>query len=326
MAGLLGNVGRLFWGDSASAPQIARNLPPYVEFDGDWCRRHPGTLGQVTTRLFPVSADSSVLRDLCNNLINNHVPSRRPAPVEVEPLLNGIIVAVVEYRRAFSIPDSNWGYLVYKEGGVFVPVRLLINGNPDGFAGIVPYLFVDRFSPIVTGRESFGFPKRLADMDFKTTSWRICADVVPREPNPDAIGSGVVLNICSSGDFHEVPISFPDPELPLRLRSIAERIVHALGPSNVTLASFDEVALVVLKQFRDAVSPNCACHRSVVRADFKVTAFPSAWELTGGFNVDVSANFQPNMARNLGFATARANVGIRMDMNFDLVDGKTLWS
>jgi hypothetical protein len=312
--------------DPASALGIAGNLP-YVELDGDWCRRHPGRLEQVTARLFPVvCAETSVLNDLCDNLINKHVPSKR---VEVTPLLNGIIVAVVEYGRAYSIPDSNWGHLVYKEGGVFVPVLLRINGTPNRFAGIVPYLFVDRFSPIVSGRESFGFPKRLAEMNFGTTGWRICADVVPRQPNPNAISSDVVLNISATrGVIDEVPIEFRDDEKDVasRLRRIAKQIIDELGSREpLAPSSFDEVSLALLKQFRDVCDPNCACHRSIVRADFKVTSLPNVSHLPGGFTVDVSANFQPNMAGNLGFATATANFGIRMDMNFDLRDGETLW-
>src|SRR5512139_971964 len=109
MAGLLGNIGRWFRGETGAAAGVASALPPYVERDDDWCRCHPGSLEGVTACLFPLKTDWSKLDALCETLFRK--PSNQE--VDVKPFSNGVVIGMFEYKRASSTNEPDWGYLGY---------------------------------------------------------------------------------------------------------------------------------------------------------------------------------------------------------------------
>lgn len=328
MTGWLGDIARWLCGGATLTSAISGRLPKYVELDGDWSRRHPGRLEKVTMHLFPLKAQSrDSLEALCRDMVNNQSPS-----VHVKPYLSGVLVAIVENQWAYSDQggDKDRGHLNYKEAGIFVPVKLSLPSGFFGVAAIVPYLFADQFSAIVTGRESYGFPKQIADFHSNSAArhfW-VRADVFPEFKRAQPVQRAIVLEVLPKGEIKERPILTESTEE--AMRKIGRQIVKDLGGSSEEVEDvrrFREVALVLLKQIRDATDASLACHQSLVKADCEITKLRKSptW-LCGSFSIKMPHFRSLCMAETLGLAIeSTAPHGLRLELDFTLHSGETLW-
>lgn len=91
-------------------------------------------------------------------------PQRGSAPEQrFKPLLDVMALTFIHYPR-MSAPETPWGYFSYQECAVFLPLWDT-EGVLPSMCWHVPFILLNQFLPTVVGREIYGFPKVMAQLD-----------------------------------------------------------------------------------------------------------------------------------------------------------------
>jgi len=306
----------------------------YVDRDGDWSQRPPAHLEGVTIHLFVLPAHTKALQALCDQIVND-----RPTggTVTAEPLFPAVLLmcASIDHLRSTDGRDGQRGYIVEKDLGFIVPIKLTNNGLTS-FAGLMPYLFVEPFAPVVVGREVYGFPKELGKMTFDEAALDFKAEslVIPEyDPNKPAVlkevvrvtPTGPVVRVQFAGDIFALTQQLIDD-----IHKVLGLTVQ--GTLGAPAAGFIEAPVVLLKQFRDAADPVLACYQALVRAFLTGDNLQSAEFITGIINVKVPAFDSLNIEATLGLFDPiglgqpfHSLLSLSFKLNVELSLGDVLW-
>jgi len=304
----------------------------YVERDGDWVLRPPGRLEQITMHLFLLRAGANELQALCDRFIN--IPTGNA--VKAEPVFKGfplVLLTVADIAKGYSKDpdDAGHGWMTERDVGFFIPADLTWGGNAR-VANLLPYLYVDNFPAVLIGREIFGFPKVLADIQIGGTPWQCTVTSTVQKTNDPTkqAGSDKVVGVVRQT---------PSPGLPLpaklddALTFLIDHVRQVLGMPPSPSSAFTKIAMVFLKQFRDAVLRTVACHQSVVLAEATITDFRGGelWlpvPLLPFFEVDLPPYYSVSIAQTLGLGASpiRPLLAVRVEIDFELGFGSTLWT
>jgi hypothetical protein len=137
---------------------------PYVERDGDWCRRQPASIEEAELFVFPIPLQKpGKLADLCDRYVTQptkgHVSATPWSPLPGgDPIL---LLAAARFSKIRSADPQEplKGYIDELDVGFFFPVELAVAGNPRGIHVFNPYIYVDNPAGVIMGREIFGFSK-----------------------------------------------------------------------------------------------------------------------------------------------------------------------
>jgi uncharacterized protein with NAD-binding domain and iron-sulfur cluster len=290
---------------------------PYARQDGDWVVRPPGMLEDVQMHAFIVPATLGNLKQVCANMIN--VPSGDAVTVSPLPF---VIVACAAIGCGYSLAAPEEGQQTENDLCFFVPVELFVHGKRQGFAAIVPYIFVDNMAGMITGREVFGFPKLFGDMTFSDDGTlfeafslvRKCPGFEQKVTRQSVVR--IQVNVQNSKALSGQSLALLD--------EVTSRALGALGLTLSGSIALGQVPLVFLKQFRDAVDPRTACFQSIVQTNAQVTAIHSARVLTGHFSLTLPRYDSLRIADTLGLREPLP-IAFALNLDFKLPVGTTLW-
>ena len=133
------------FGDGRQA--AIQQIPPPFNFKG------------VTARVFPVKADMARLTQFVNALVNKNVP---PEYSYIRPAYPIVFMQLIHYGR-MAVETRNFGWFQQHELVFSVPVERyrMRDGKLEfvDFALLNPFIYVDKESSEIIGREVYGWPK-----------------------------------------------------------------------------------------------------------------------------------------------------------------------
>jgi hypothetical protein len=300
----------------------------YVEWDGDWVVQPPGIMTNVAIDLMVLRAKYEILRDeICRALLDR--PSA--GAVTARPLLPAAFVFRVQIGKGASVEHPEQGWQAEDDLGFLVPV-VVTTGHLPEFAALVPYIFVDNWVGMITGREVFGFPKQMATFGAVSGDLSVDAIVAPDNPGDQAIPKRII----ALEGLHSARRKPLNGDL---VEGIIRRIFDHLGcpeelESEEVLPLRDSTKLsakyVFLKQFRDAHDTAAACYQAIVRAPVEVRV-REAHIITSPVTVRLPPRTRLEIARKLGLTTSNpgsfvAELGFSMRVEMAISPGSILWS
>jgi len=297
-----------------------RPTATYAKWDGDdWVVQPPGRTTGVTLDVYVLRADLDALRhNICKAMINDPTGGA----VTVSPLLPAAFLFRVQIEKGWSVGHEEQGWQPENDVGFFVPVRL--NERPE-FAALVPYIFVDNWVGLISGRELFGFPKQLGDFDETADRLTVEAIVAPDRPGDQAIAQ-MVFGIPDLGKAAARQL---DGNVVLH---ILEMVLEHLGAANLSseiLPNADPMSFrlkyLFLKQFRDAAEPGKACYQAVVRAPVDVQIHKVA-VVTSPIKIDLPPRASLQMAQTLGLKDTESTLALRVKAEMAIPPGEVLWT
>jgi hypothetical protein len=312
-------------------------MPNYVERDGDWVLRPPGHLEQITMHIFLLKAGAAELTALCDKFIN--IPTA--GAVKAAPLFAGapfVLLTVADIQKGFSKDpdDAGHGWMTERDVGFFVPTELTWPGQAR-VANLLPYLYVDNFPAVMIGREVFGFPKVLADIQINATPWQATVTSTAKVGNNPAQKAvpDVIIDVTRQTHLPGMPLP---GKLDDALNFMVGHVLQVLGVTYNQPITLAKVPMAFLKQFRDVAARLAACHQSVVLAESKITALNggSVWvplPLLPFFDITLPVYHSVDIGKTLGLtptspggSTYRPSLAVRVEIDFELGFGSTLWT
>ncbi len=273
-----------------------RNLPNYIVQSpplADPASPPPYGFPDVGIQMFQVVADGRKLQAVCDRFLNS-VFKGNNSHYQIEPLMGlskGIVnIMLLRYPKMICLAPGHedLGYSSQNELSFMIPVVLKEDGIPINVGFFSPFLYVDNYASLVTGREVIGFPKVRAEFGLSADPSKVDGTAIStltanrrgasaqsrmhpifsvqsrEEPTDDNDGAliaseaqplwpyGPVDELYASGQAFSV-----DPE-------VLELITQAAG---VTMGNYS------LKQFRDAQEPKGACYQAIVAAETNIYKF-----------------------------------------------------
>lgn len=147
-------------------------LPPFNEARGAASSLQlapPFAFSDVTMSVLPLRANLSRLQSFCNSYLNH-----TDTEMVFQPLVPYVYLILLNYGK-MSVEQANMGWVSQHEVAFSIPLRFttLKNGVPQKseFAFNSPFIFVDNELSMTTGREVYGWPKMLAQLDYEPGSW-----------------------------------------------------------------------------------------------------------------------------------------------------------
>ena len=239
-----------------------------------------------------------------------------PSGVKFDVLGNRIILTFMKARELSSTAQK-LGWLPDEEAAFWVPLRREGSLLPEYW---LPYVVVDQSIAMATGREIWGFLKEMGQLR------------LPKGPKDDAVFS------CRATLFNElggegrlqklVDVRKDGPLGPLRRpfrgRGLLGGLANELFEFGV---EGQEVAMVNLKQFRDAVDPTRACYQALVRNTCEIVDVRGAGKLPGEWTVSIADTPSHGVIADLGLRGGKQTTRTAgwLDMDFTIGPGELLW-
>jgi hypothetical protein len=312
----------------------------YIERGGEIVFSPPGRARGVRMYSFILRADPKRLGALFDRYLN--APSK--GKVAFEPAGSLFVLNFTSLGKVGAMrgPDEELGYFRESEMAIWT---LGYDQNRDEIVTFVPYMIVDQGPALAMGREVFGFPKQLGQVEMPGRD-----EAVDRFslhlPGLESWGPGQeftmkkLVEIKSSDPGAGVATESFDSlvELTVRLGEIVlddpglltpgeEDPFESLGKMLEMLATAS-LPMVFFKQIRDAQEPRRACHQSVQLAEFIVTKFDGAAVMEGKWDIDLVDLANEPIRRELGLpkGTLTPIGAFWVDFDFDLTVTEQLWS
>lgn len=289
---------------------------------------------------FLFKADRSRLKELCDQFLT--APS--DGKTKYVPLLSNVVVMYADMlvsslderdRQAGRQREKEVGFWILtlamkKVGGVWVPHHL---------AWFMPYLFVDNFSAIATGREVYGFNKLLAEIK-KLQHIQIPEYAVNvfgvKEFSPTAEAkSERLFDIRRLADSDDGPVGDWESWQAAKDEVYQKLLAHIDQQSKDSLIEFgtkfanQNIPLVFLKQFRDAVDTKLASYQAIIEAPITVKKFHRGGFVRGKYALTINHLDSHPVGKKLGLhvedGAIQSIIGIWMEVDFSLGAGKVIW-
>ncbi|HYU35716.1 MAG TPA: hypothetical protein VEW48_26465 [Thermoanaerobaculia bacterium] len=299
----------------------------------------PFNMPGVTARVFPLQASINILHRFYKNYLN-------VAPgFEFTPALPCVLLWVLDYGHS-DLAASNLGWVSQHEVFFSAPLAMWRRDRRGRRIFVkwvlnVPFIVVDNPSSLTTGREVYGWPKVLAQLQYDPERWltdprnplrlltlnvRGMSSAFPdtrlldleQQPGqnpslvPPALGlidpfvwlSRLLGNFLSIGfDLTQLLLGFPLAGYdPLIVRDRGWVLSDSFG----RLVRFLEnpgLDVVNLKQFRDSEDPTQICYQALVESRLSINHF-NRGGLLGLYNVlqgDLTGGFRIYISEDAGF-------------------------
>jgi hypothetical protein len=263
-------------------------LPKYLSWTGHGssCGEPPGVFTGGTMHLFGLAADSKAMQALVDKFLN---PVAGPK-VHYEAFVSQSLLTILDIAKGTTAAEAI-GWLPGRECALWIPLlettlpELTFPPTlppPPRVVMWSPYIFISYAIGMVTGRETWGWSKALADIDFPppgaaAPQFKV-STVIFRELDATKPGGlDVLLKISGDGPLDTVATW---PSLNDAAVDIIAKLT-GLDPATVTspfLASPDFPA-IALKQYRDSSAPDLACYQAIVNSPVHIKNFGG-----GGFH------------------------------------------
>ena len=265
---------------------------PYVDWMGDWSHPQPAAITDAEIYILPITlpdSDLPKLQAICDSRYSavdgrfNLTPWKIPV---LDRYLLLLVFADFPFLRSTTMPHADRGYIQEKDVGIFFPATMEIDGADHGLVAVNSCLFVDSWVGLLNGRETFGFPKVLADIGWNSPRLEFSVDTLVWDPYAASTPAtpGRVLELT-----WETPWWFPSSLFSIFGSVVEEVLTQAAGASPIVslaraileavdapsasalVSPFASVRLPLLKQFREVSPGPGSDHQAVVQAEFAIT-------------------------------------------------------
>ena len=134
----------------------------------------PFGMQNVTARAFPLQASMTALNAFCDAYLNMDIP---PSVVQFRPAIPYVYLLALDYGSMTpeAIKIQNLGWVAQHELLFMVPMQRWREESGrmvfKDFACVSPFIFVDDAMSQRTGREVYGWPKVLGEIDSSVDGW-----------------------------------------------------------------------------------------------------------------------------------------------------------
>lgn len=230
---------------------------------------------------------------------------------------------------ATTLPDSAKGGFAYSEATVWLPVRDAKRPGLD-LCYFVPYIFADNHFAIATGREVYGYPKALGQIEMPPTprdelNFRLTTEAIAHFSSEAMAKPETLIEVRPIGaakapettwqKWQHVAAHFAARLVEQAAQDTLEFVTHELFQP--------QVEMVFLKQFRDAASGEKACYQAIVEGAASVTDFAGGAPL-GEFEVQLHALDSHPIGAELGLEEVSKGFGFFLEFSFDILPGREL--
>jgi hypothetical protein len=301
--------------------------------------------------VFLLAADLQRLKQLCDTYLNVHSEGRgrNDRPFDYTPLAPYIFMLYADMKiSSLDAHDQALGWMREIEISFWVPtVARAQSGGllvPDHVAFFLPYLFVDNPYALLAGREVYGFPKMLGQIqaveDYQTPAFALDVWGFQRF-GPDE--EGKVRRLLEVHPMQGEAGEHPTAAAPWRSWEEARRVLIQLlldsGGRDLdrvedatVLNALDQASLpvVFLKQFPDVADSGRACYQALVEAPVRVVDFHVGQRLEGTYQLILHDLVSHPLARTLGLAVQdgghiQSLAALSLSLDFVLDHGDELW-
>ena len=325
-------------------------MAKYINYGGNYMPRQPGRSIETAVHLFGVRAELGKLQALCDKTLNARDDNGAPLHPDLEyQVLSEVFLLLFMKMEKFCSDhpaDKLKGMAREKELNIAIPLLALERFGPflvpKRFVWYMPYLWIDSGVCMAAGRETYGFPKAMANIVVpdgigQTAEFSVKAETwenfnaaqkceIKTIVDVHRVGGGTVesveliphflsffTSLIEAFGFPQFPPSFPGSDLfPQMFRDLAR--------------------FVFLKQFRDHADGDDACYQAVIEAPVSYPAFHSGHWLAGKYEAQFFNYASTPVVAELGLAGVAGNQATQEALfagllNFDFVlgNGETKW-
>lgn len=302
-------------------PPIA--LPRYVDRPGEIVPRAPYVMEDVWMTSLVLRARPPALRALLDRYLNE--PGN--GHVRYVPAAPFVVLAAAFAGRAFSGDPEHRGIGTMPEVDVafWVPAWAMRSGRggliPERLVWFLPHVFVTSSAAAAAGREVYGFPKSMVDVDVRRSGraldyLSVVGDTFERHAPEARSARGRILEVTRS-DAGPAPARAVSEVLGDLVRpfgapaSWSASIARRLAANQVTLA--------FLKQFRDVEHTDRACYQAIVEAKATVRSIRGYGPLPGAYRVGWGDYASHPFASELGLEPGGQQAVAAAWVDFDFV-------
>ena len=280
--------------------------PPYIEFPNEIDIPLPGVTADMLMYNFTMRGDYDKMQKVIDQRLNAVI---KDDSVRYFVLTDYLIAVISHIRKGYKAEKDypKPGLASEKAFQIFIPTAECMKNDRGEWVAqrmtmFIPYILLDNFFNLITGREQIGFPKSQAWVNlpedphnaesfsvdafgFKTFShtdpvygayqpWLKVNKVNDRSQFSD----GEWNNHNDAWDavkdtFKRIPSDEERIGLPFIVREL-EDLVHK------------RVDLAFLKQFRDAANPYNACYQAIIDCPGVISEFHKGWWLNGEYEFE----------------------------------------
>ncbi|AFE07119.1 hypothetical protein COCOR_06776 [Corallococcus coralloides DSM 2259] len=314
--------------------------PPYVSDrgHGEVSMALPGVVQDGLMFLFAFPADATRLQQLVDRFLN------QPAGGAVHYTVVGPSVFLSFLQGRLTSGGEAVGWVEDRECAFWVLLEARTGANgPPRYVGWMPYIIIDNFEGMATGREVWGYRKGLGQVvlpsvpqgpyDFAAST---CIFPVLSPDTQGRVSTLIRLRGEPGAAVTEGGPTFQDPEAladALEAAGLQDKpgAVGGAPPLRRLLALLRnlltrQVPVVNLKQFRDARDSSRACYQALIEGPLTVTRFRGAGLLRSDFTLALTPCQSHPIAADLGLQPqTRASFGLWMRLDFNVGPGQEVW-
>ncbi len=253
----------------------------FVVFGGEQAYAPPFLQSDTRMLGLVLKADHGVLQGVIDTLLNDPTGGAVDYRVIGEHVLLGH--AAIASTRSTHPADLDKGFTPETDVAFWIPVAAYEDDQPKRVVWFMPYVWVDVPPTVITGRELYGFRKEMCWVEYEGVAFRADTMVLPthtestqltRKPILDArlTGPEQVGNMVEDlGSLIDLVDDFIDID-----QDGAPDVVDAIKIAGLfmKMALDKEIPMVFLKQFRDCVDPQLACHQEILESPATLQAAP----------------------------------------------------
>lgn len=315
----------------------ADSRTPYVPRGGEQAYMAPFRMKDVRFSGYVLGASNLALQALVDRYLNT------PLAGSTYRALGDFVLFVdapIGELRSTLPPDSEMGFNRETDVGFWILVGA---GRQHGeiwvlerLAWFIPYLWVDVPVNVITGRETYGYPKEMGWFERTGADEGLLLSVetyalATFSPQSELRKLPVLTLHRHSNGLGLLGQAFDDAGDALQALVAAivgddgtiivpglEIVVHLL-----TYIVNREMPLVFLKQFRDVVDPRAACYRAVLESPIHVTSFHGGGLYEGDFWLEIADFASHPIVAELGLQGAsqgdrfRVPAEVAFELRFD---------
>ncbi len=313
--------------------------PKYVEHGGELSYPAPVVCEGTNLYGFILEGDPDKLTALCHRTF--HDPSS--GKVDYIPLSRFIMLTIGTIKK-ISSASMNLGWSQETQATFWIPTVFGHQEGPvffvDRIAMFPAYIVVDAYYSLASGREVYGFFKGFGRFDVPDSDDTVSPENLKvdgyglQEFNPkNEAKMWPLLEVSRCGEGTSAAstpwTSMEDAfnEIRSAMRGSRKEILLPglkLVPSLINDLLHKEVPIVFLKQFRAADRPGAAAYQAILETPAVVQRF-TGLRLIDEYEFKLNQLASYPITNDLGIASQKAILSFKLDMDFTLQEGPTIW-
>lgn len=314
--------------ESATTGQESVSRSSYISYGGEQVFQQPYAARNTRLYAFLLPIPESN-RDLPQQLLDRVFNRTSGGAVDFRVALPYVLLSFQRFGDLGSEfpPDSLKGGFAYNEATFWLPVVNRAESSLN-FSYFVPYIFADNHYAIAAGREVYGYPKALGEVELPASPsddlrFTLRTEVIEHF-SPEALGQRATLvDIVSSSSVSQPETRWGHWEH--AVGHLVDKVVDDAIDFAVEDLFHPKVEMVFLKQFRDVADGALACYQSIVRAAGAITGFGGGGLLGDDFQVTINSYDSHPIAHDLGLPPVMQAHGFYLDFSFNILAGEEIW-